>query len=161
MNVWLKQKIFYYLITLILRWKTKYLILAKHLLFSRNHFFCFQKWKFLGAPTQVEFTIFYLFILFLKICTCVLLNDIEKYVWQKLKNIWFAETRFSNFALQSQNKTKQKSFCTHFCRHCKHYKENTCSKCQRKTIISTWQIVNKLISKNNNINSKDNNINMN
>ena len=61
------------------------LILAKHLLFSRNHFFCFQKWKFIGAPTQVEFTIFYLFIylLFENFWKCVLLNDMDKSVCGK------------------------------------------------------------------------------
>ena len=64
MNFWLKQKFSHYLILLILQQKITYLILAKHLLFSKNHFFCFQKWKFLGAPTRVEFAIFYLFIFF-------------------------------------------------------------------------------------------------
>ena len=72
------------------------------------------------------------------------------------------ETRFFRFCNKTtEQKNTKKSFCTHFCRHCKHYKENTCSKFQKKMIISTWQIGNKVIGKNNNINSKDSNINMN
>ena len=70
------------MIILGLLWKITYLILAKHLLFSKNHFFCFQKWKILGAPSQVEFTIFYLFIFFWTFAR-VLLNDINKSVCGK------------------------------------------------------------------------------
>ena len=72
------------------------------------------------------------------------------------------ETRFFRFCNKTtEQKNTKKSFCTHFCRHCKHYKENTCSKFQKKMIISTSEIGNKVIGKNNNINSKDSNINMN
>ena len=119
MNFWLKWKISYYLmknyVKKLLRWKITYLILAKHLLFSRNHFFCFQKWKFLGAPTQV-----------FKCCTCVLLNSIDKSMcvkffivlqledikqnWKRSDFYMLQESRFYDFALKPQNKTKQKKF---------------------------------------------------
>ena len=88
--------------------------------------------------------------------------------WKILKKIekglvstWFKKPGFSILHYNHRIKQNKKSFCTHFCRHCKHYKENTCSKFQKKMIISTWQIGNKVIGKNNNINSKDSNINMN
>ena len=65
MNFWLtQQKFSYYLLLLVLRWKIPHLILAKHLSFSRNHVFCFQNRKFLGALTQVGFTIFCLIFFF-------------------------------------------------------------------------------------------------
>ena len=88
--------------------------------------------------------------------------------WKILKKIekglvstWFKKPGFSILHYNHRIKQNKKSFCTHFCRHCKHYKENTCSKFQKKMIISIRQINKKLISKNNNTNSNDNNINMN
>ena len=175
MNFWLKQKFSYYLIMLVLRWKIAHLILAKQLLFSRNNFFCFQKWKFLGASTQVEFTNFYNFFSE-DLHMCSPQRDRQKcaekfslfFNWKILKkiekglvSIWFKKPGFPILHYNHRIKQNKKSFCTHFCRHCQHYKENTCSKFQRKMIIAIWQISKKLISKNNNTNSKDNNINMN
>ena len=177
MNFWLKQKFSYYSIILVLRWKITYLILPKNLFSSRNHSFCFQKWKFLGALTyEWSFTIFYLIFFWrfahvfsLTISTKVCAeNFLLFFNWKILKKIekglvstWFKKPGFSILHYNHRIKQNKKSFCTHFCRHCKHYKENTCSKFQRKMISSTWEISNKLISKNNNINSSDNNINMN
>ena len=146
------------------------------LIVFKKSFLLFSKMKiFWNSNLRVEFNIFYLFF-FLKICTCVFLNDIDKSVCGKffivlqledIKENWkdFVSTCFKkpDFPILHYNhRTKQtkKMFYTHFWRRCKHCKENTCSKFQRKMIISTWQIGNKLI-KNNDINSNDNNINMN
>ena len=175
MNFWLKQKFSYYLIMLVLRWKIAHSILAKQLLFSRNNFFCFQEWKFLGASTQVEFTNFYNFFFWglahvfsstrsTEVCgkffIVLQLEDIKEN-WKGLVSTWFKKPGFSILHYNHRIKQNKKSFCTHFCRHCKHCNENTCSKFQRNMIFSIWQISKKLISKNNDTNSKDSNINMN
>ena len=150
---------------------------SQTLIVFKKSFLLFSKMKIpWNSNLRVEFNIFYLFFFWrfahvfsLTISTKVCAeNFLLFFNWKTLKKIekdfvstCFKKTDFPVLHYNHRTKQTKKMFYTHFWRHCKHYKENTCSEFQRKMIISTWQIGNKLISKNNDINSNDNNINMN
>ena len=118
-------------------------------------------------------SIYYFLSIFLKICTFVLSsinkNVCRKYFFKwkivlhmdnikrKFRKSWFLHTSrnhvFRFFIITAEHNKTRKILKTHICWHCRHYKENTCSKFQIKIIISTRQ-KNKLIIKNG-INSKN------
>ena len=69
----------------------------------------------------------------------------------------FKKPGFPIFHYNHKTKQNKKSFWTHFAyiANITRSKESACSKFQRKMIISTWQIGNKLIIKNYDITSKN------
>ena len=150
---------------------------SQTLIVFKKPFLLFSKMKISWISNlRAEFTIFYflffwrfahVFSLTLSTKVCAE-NFLLFFNWKLLKKIekglvftCFKKPGFPILDYSHRTKQNKQIFCTHFCRHCNYYKQNRCSKFQRKMIICTWQIGKKLISKNNNINSKDNNINMN
>ena len=137
---------------------------SQALIVFKKPFLLFSKMKISWLKLKWSFLFFiYYFPEDLHVCSPFLLFfswKILKKIEKDLISTCFKKPGF-RFCIITTEQNKTEKFLHTFLQTLPTLRRDTCSKFQRKVIISTWQIGYKLISKNNNFNSKDNNISIN